>query len=86
MKNCNMEIGAAIALIRKEKGIKSYVVAEEVGITHAYLSLIENKKRIPTLGTLEKIAKALTVPVSRLVREAEQLDKGKHLSLEFKNK
>lgn len=75
MKNCNMEIGAAIASIRKKKGIKSYVVAEEVEITRAYLSLIENKKRIPTIATLEKIANALNVAVSGIVREAEELNK-----------
>lgn len=83
MKNCNINIGAAIASIRKEKGIKAYEVAEAVGITYPYLSMIENNRRVPTLGTLEGIAKALKVPVSIIVKKAEDWDKGKQLSLEL---
>jgi len=52
---------------RKYKKIKMKELAEKVGISSAYLSQIENKKRNPTIETLKAIAKFLEVDIEMLI-------------------
>lgn len=58
-----MNVGKAIRELRKEKGLSQEELAAASGITQAALSQIENGKR-PGSGTLNKLSKALQVPVS----------------------
>jgi transcriptional regulator with XRE-family HTH domain len=57
-----MYIAQAIKKARKEKGIRQNKLAEMSGITQAYLSGLENGKKIPSIEVLETISKALKVP------------------------
>ena len=52
---------------RKSKKNKMNELAKKVGISSAYLSQIENKKRNPTIDTLKEIAKALTLEIEMLI-------------------
>lgn len=56
-----------IRVWRKYKKIKMNELAKNVGISSAYLSQIENKKRNPTIDTLKKIAQALELDIEVLI-------------------
>jgi transcriptional regulator with XRE-family HTH domain len=45
-------------------------LAGRMQVPRTYISKIENGKAIPTLGSLERLATALDVDVSKLVRDA----------------
>jgi transcriptional regulator with XRE-family HTH domain len=59
-----MDIGSTIKKLRKRKGIQQNELAERSGISQTYLSQIENGSRSATLETLEKVCKALDIPLS----------------------
>lgn len=50
----------------KDNGMTAVSLANEVGITNANMSRIINEKIYPSFQTLEKIASALTVPITEL--------------------
>ena len=52
---------------RKYQQIKMNELAKKVGISSAYLSQIENKKRNPTVDTLKEIARALNLEIEMLI-------------------
>ena len=52
---------------RKYKKIKMKELAEKVGISAAYLSQIENKKRNPAIKTLKAIAEVLELDIEILI-------------------
>ncbi len=56
-------VGNKIKAIRKEKGIRAEQLANDSGLSESYISRLENGKQSPTLSTLEKLAKAMDVPV-----------------------
>ncbi len=60
------KLGTRIRELRKKEKVTSEKFAYENGISKGYLSDIENGKRLPTLEMLDKIAKALGVPLREL--------------------
>lgn len=58
-----MNLGGAIRNFRKKKGLSQIALAKKCSLTQAYLSLIENNKKDPTIPTLQKISSVLEVPV-----------------------
>lgn len=66
-------LGDNIKAIRSEKGYSQKYVAEKVGVSEAYISLIESNKR-PNLGSelLEKLADALEVDVVEFYKNSQQ--------------
>lgn len=67
-----MLVGDAIAKARQEKGITQEVLSGLADIGRTHLSAIERGERKPTLETLWRIALALDVRPSELVRKVEQ--------------
>jgi transcriptional regulator with XRE-family HTH domain len=58
-----MDLGKAIKLVRTASGRKQGEIAEELGVTSNYLSLLENGKREPSVSFLKRLARTLGVPV-----------------------
>jgi DNA-binding XRE family transcriptional regulator len=56
-----------VAIWREYRGLTARELAEKAGITQAYLSQIESGKRDGTIGTMKKIAEALSVTIDELV-------------------
>lgn len=56
----------------KEKGVTIVALSEMVGLTQPGLSNIANGKSSPSLETLERIAKALGVPVASLFEDTSK--------------
>ena len=61
-----MDVGSAIRLCRKRRGVSQTDVATRAECSVSYLSMLENNKRDPTLSMVTKIAEALRVPVGVL--------------------
>jgi DNA-binding XRE family transcriptional regulator len=64
-----MSLGTRIMRVRNQKGITQRELGERSGIASSYLSRIENRHLEPRPKTLQKIAKALGVPVSDFFEE-----------------
>lgn len=70
-----MSLGQAINKLAEEKNITKYRIAKNSGIPQTTLSEIASGKNLnPTIDTIEKIAKGIGVPVSELIKKAEELD------------
>mgnify|MGYP003298400195 CR=1 FL=1 len=65
------KVGAVIQAIREEKGLSQEVVSGLAGIGRTHLSAIERGARKPTLDTFFKIAEALDMPASELMKRIE---------------
>ena len=61
---------------RQKQGLSQETLAERAGLHAVYVSLIERKRRKPTLHVAALLAEALGEPLSKLVSEAEQGSKG----------
>jgi transcriptional regulator with XRE-family HTH domain len=56
--------------IRRARHLSQRQLAGRMMVPRTYISKIENGKAIPTLGSLERLAAALEVGVSQLVRDS----------------
>lgn len=61
-QNHIMDYGRAIRTIRAAKGITQKQLSVLTDLDPSYISRIEKNERIPTLETLEKIAKKTKIP------------------------
>jgi len=64
-----VNVGKGIKFVRVASGLKQGEVAQRLGITQNYLSLLENNKAEPSMGLLRRISEAFCVPVAFLVWE-----------------
>jgi transcriptional regulator with XRE-family HTH domain len=53
--------------LRAKKGLSQKALADKVGISVSYVSMLERGQRSPPLETIEKVAKALSVPPASLL-------------------
>lgn len=58
-----MDLGRAIARLRKQQCLNQKSLARECSISQTYLSQIENNRKDPNLSTLKEISRALEVPL-----------------------
>ena len=65
-----LHVAAQVRDIRKARHLSQRQLASRMQVPRTYISKIENGKAIPTLGSLERLADALEVDVSQLVRDA----------------
>ena len=61
-----MNIGEKIRKARKEKKLTQEKLGEKLGVSGAMIAQYETGKRNPKMETLNKIAKALDVPITEL--------------------
>ena len=64
-----LQVAAQVRDIRRARHLSQRQVASRMQVPRTYISKIENGKAIPTLGSLERLAKALEVDVCQLVRD-----------------
>ena len=63
--------GKVIRGLRRERGLSQEELGFESNLHRTYISLLERGKRIPTLTTLIRLATALNMPPSEIVRRVE---------------
>jgi len=61
-------LGVTIKRERDKKGWTQEELARKVPIHRVYLAQIESAAKVPSIATLEKIAKALKVDVAKLLK------------------
>ena len=67
-----MMLGGRLKMIRKEKRLSQADIEERTGLLRCYVSRVENGHTVPSVETLEKIARALEVPLYQLFYEGDQ--------------
>jgi transcriptional regulator with XRE-family HTH domain len=66
-------LGRAIQALRAERGLKRQRLAQDAGLSYAYLAEIENAKKEPSTRVLDAIARALGIRLPELMEVAESL-------------
>jgi transcriptional regulator with XRE-family HTH domain len=67
-----MIIGDRLRQIREEKNLSQGDIERKTGLLRSYVSRVENGHTVPTIETLEKLARALEVPLYQLFYDAEK--------------
>ncbi|HSZ15664.1 MAG TPA: helix-turn-helix transcriptional regulator [Terracidiphilus sp.] len=65
-----LQVAGQVREIRRARHLSQRQLAGRMQVPRTYISKIENGKAIPTLGSLERLASALEVEVSALVRDS----------------
>jgi|SRR5579862_1085688 len=60
-----MQIGAKLRELRKAKNLSQGDIQKRTGLFRCYTSRVEHGHTVPSIGTLEKYASALEVPLYR---------------------
>lgn len=68
MKSESEKFGNNLKRLRIEKGISQGDIARKLDVSRSFISNIENGKTNPTLTTIAKLAKAISVPIDELMK------------------
>src|SRR5580765_8528899 len=67
-----MIIGDRLRALREEKQLSQGDIEKRTGLLRCYISRVENGHTVPAIETLEKMARALEVPMYRLFYDGEE--------------
>lgn len=67
-----MIIGDRLRGLREEKKFSQGDIEKRTGLLRCYISRVENGHTVPALETLEKLARALEVPLYQLFYDGEE--------------
>jgi transcriptional regulator with XRE-family HTH domain len=67
-----MVIGDRLRELREEKKLSQGDIEKRTGLLRCYISRVENGHTVPAIETLEKLARALEVPLYQLFYEGEK--------------
>jgi transcriptional regulator with XRE-family HTH domain len=67
-----MIIGDRLRALREERKFSQGDIEKRTGLLRCYISRVENGHTVPALETMEKLAKALEIPIYQLFYEGEQ--------------
>ncbi len=67
-----MIIGDRLRALREGKKLSQGDIEKRTGLLRCYISRVENGHTVPAIETLEKMARALEVPLYRLFYEGEE--------------
>lgn len=68
MKSESIKLGKNLKRIRTGKAISQGDIARTLGVSRGYISNVENGKTNPTLSTIAKLAKAISVGLDKLLK------------------
>jgi transcriptional regulator with XRE-family HTH domain len=67
-----MIIGERIRLLREQKKLSQGDIEKRTGLLRCYISRVENGHTVPAIETLEKLARAMEVPLYQLFYDGEE--------------
>ena len=67
-----MIIGERLRLLREQKKLSQGDIENRTGLLRCYISRVENGHTVPSIETLEKLARALEVPLYQLFYDGEK--------------
>jgi transcriptional regulator with XRE-family HTH domain len=70
-----MIIGSRLRAIREQKNLSQGDIEHRCGLLRRYVSRVENGHAVPSIETLEKMARALEVPLYQLFYGGEEAPK-----------
>src|SRR5579863_9650045 len=70
-----MIIGERLRALRDEKKLSQGDIEKKTGLLRCYVSRVEHGHTVPSVETLEKIARALEIPMYKVFYESEELPK-----------
>ena len=65
-----IQVATAVRDLRHVRNLSQRQLAGRMGVPRTYISKIENGKAMPTLSSLDRLARALEVDLSALLRDA----------------
>ena len=65
-----LQVATAVRDLRRVRNLSQRQLAGRMGVPRTYISKIENGKAMPTLNSLDRLARALQVDISVLLRSA----------------
>lgn len=74
-----MVISDRLRELRENKNLSQGDIEKRTGLLHCYISRVENGHTVPAIETLEKLARALEVPLYQLFYDGEEPPKLPHL-------
>ncbi len=66
-----MVVGERLRMVREEKQLSQGDIEKRSGLLRCYISRVENGHTVPAVETLEKLARALEIPLYELMYEGE---------------
>ena len=70
-----MVIAERLKTIREQKKMSQGDIEKRTGLLRCYISRVENGHTVPNVDTLEKMARALEVPMYRLFTDEDRIEK-----------
>jgi len=67
-----MIIGDRLRALREEKNLSQGDIEKRTGLVRPYISRVENGHTVPAIETLEKLARALEIPMYQLFYDGEE--------------
>jgi len=74
-----MIIGERLRELRETKNLSQGDIEKRTGLLRCYISRVENGHTVPAVETLEKLARALEVPLYQLFYDGDEPPKLPHL-------
>lgn len=74
-----MIIGDRLRALREDKHLSQGDIEKRTGLLRCYISRVENGHTVPAIETLEKMARALEVPMYQLFYDGEEPPKPPNL-------
>lgn len=69
MNDISKQFGQRVRTIRLKQGLSQGDISKRLGAHRSYISSIERGVRNPSLKVIQRIAKALEVPMEKLLKE-----------------
>jgi transcriptional regulator with XRE-family HTH domain len=70
-----MVIGDKLKELRETKMLSQGDIEKRTGLRRCYISRVENGHTVPSVDTLEKMARALEVPMYRIFTDEDKVEK-----------
>jgi transcriptional regulator with XRE-family HTH domain len=67
-----MDIGNRLRSVREEKNLSQGDIEQRTGLLRCYISRVENGHTVPAIETLEKMARALELPLYQLMYDGQE--------------
>ena len=72
MTNISKKLGSIIQKLRKDADISQEELAFKAGVHRTYIGMVERGEKNITIINLEKISKALEIPISEIFKFVEK--------------
>lgn len=77
-----MVIGDRLRALREDKKLSQGDIEKRTGLLRCYISRVENGHTVPAIETLEKLARAMEVPLYQLFYDGDEPPKVPHRAKE----